>query len=70
MSRRGRCHDNATMESCWATLKAGLVQDWVFDSRAQAKSARFDYLECFYNRRRLHGALGCQTPVEYETNLG
>ena len=70
MSRRANRYDNATMESFWATLKAELIGPRVFDSRAQARAALFDYIECFYNRRRLHGALGYTSPVEYENNLG
>ena len=70
MSRAGNCYDNATMESFWATTKTELIDGRLFDTRAQARSELFDYFEVFYNRQRLHGALGYQTPVEYETNLG
>ena len=69
MSRAGNCYDNATMESFWATLKTELLQDRSFLTHAEARSALFTYIEIFYNRRRLHGALGFQTPVEYENNL-
>ena len=69
MSRPGNCYDNAKMESFWATLKGELIGDHVFATRAQAKTALFDYIEIFYNRRRLHSALGFQSPVDYENNL-
>ena len=69
MSRPGNCYDNAKMESFWATLKGELIGDHVFATRAEAKTALFDYIEVFYNRRRLHSALGFQSPVDDENNL-
>ena len=69
MSRAGNCYDNAKMESFWATLKSELIQDRVFDSRAEAKSEIFRYIEVFYNRTRLHGALGYTSPVDFENSL-
>jgi transposase InsO family protein len=56
MSRRGNCYDNATMESFWATLKLELVYRCGFDTRAQARTQIFDYIETFYNRQRAHSA--------------
>ena len=69
MSRAGNCYGNAKMESFSATLKGELIGDHVFASRAQAKSAIFRYIEIFYNRTRLHGALGYPSPVDFENNL-
>ena len=66
MSRRGNCYDNAAMESFWSTLKEELVHRRAFASRAQAAGAIFDYIETFYNRERLHSALGFMSPVEFE----
>lgn len=68
MSRKANCYDNAHMESFWSTLKLELVyrQAEGFADRAQARAAIFDYLECFYNRQRLHSALGYQSPVQFE----
>ena len=66
MSRRGNCYDNAAMESFWSTLKEELVHRTRFESRAHAASAIFDYIETFYNRERLHSALGFMSPVEFE----
>jgi transposase InsO family protein len=66
MSRRGNCYDNATMESFWATLKLELVYRRCFDTRAQARSQIFDYIETFYNRQRAHSALNYQSPVDFE----
>lgn len=69
MSRRGNCYDNAVMESFWSSLKRELVHRCEFATRAEAQAAIFDWLEVFYNRERLHSALGYQTPVDFETNL-
>ena len=66
MSRRGNCYDNAAMESFWSTLKEELVHRTRFESRVQAAGAIFDYIETFYNRERLHSALGYLSPVEFE----
>ena len=66
MSRRGNCYDNAAMKSFWSTLKEELVHRTRFESRAQAAGSIFDYIETFYNRERLHSALGFIFPVEFE----
>jgi len=69
MSRKGNCYDNAAMEAFWSTLKNELVHRCSFVTRAQAKTAIFEYIEVFYNRTRLHSALGYKSPLAYETNL-
>ncbi len=69
MSRAGNCYDNARMESFWATLKTELIDGQVYASRVEAKSAIFRYIEIFYNRVRLHSALGFNSPVDFEHNL-
>ncbi len=69
MSRRGNCYDNAAMESFWSTLKEELVHRTCFESRAQAASAIFDSIATFYNRERLHSALGFLSPVEFEKQI-
>mgnify|MGYP001195401729 CR=1 FL=1 len=69
MSRRGNCYDNATMEAFWSTLKHELIYRRSFASRDEATTAIFDYIECFYNRTRLHSALGFKSPLDYESNL-
>jgi transposase InsO family protein len=66
MSRRGNCYDNAAMESFWSTLKLELVYRCCFDSRTQARTQIFDYIETFYNRQRTHSALGYYSPVDFE----
>lgn len=66
MSRRANCYDNAHMESFWGTLKAELLAGKEFATRAEAQLAIFEWVECYYNRVRLHSALGFRSPVEYE----
>jgi transposase InsO family protein len=66
MSRKGNCYDNATMESFWSTLKHELIYRCQFQTRAQARQAIFEWIEVFYNRRRLHSSLGCKSPVDFE----
>ncbi|CAM3651584.1 hypothetical protein DESA109040_18820 [Deinococcus saxicola] len=56
--------DNAVSESFFETLKRELVDDQVFDTREQARRAIFEYIEVYYNRKRLHSTLGHLTPVE------
>ena len=69
MSRRGNCYDNAAMESFWSSLKRELVHRCQFATHAEARAAIFEWLEVFYNRERLHSALGYKSPVDFETNL-
>ena len=67
MGRTGSALDNAMAESFVATLKTELlVHRWRFPDREVARSAIFEYLEGFYNRRRLHSALSYQSPMSYE----
>jgi transposase InsO family protein len=66
MSRRGNCHDNAPVESFFASLKSDVVRGRRFETHAEARSALFAYIETFYNRRRRHSSLGYLTPDEYE----
>ena len=66
MSRKGNCYDNAAMESFWSTLKLELVYRRDFQTRAQARSEIFEYIEAFYNRQRSHSALNYLSPVDFE----
>jgi putative transposase len=66
MSRKGNCYDNASIESFWSTLKLELVYRRSFNTRAQAQSEIFDYIEAFYNRQRSHSALDYHSPVDFE----
>jgi putative transposase len=69
MSRRGNCLDNAPMESFFASLKKEHVHHTRFHTRAQARAAVFEYVEVFYNRQRLHSALGYRTPAEARADM-
>ena len=66
MSRKANCYDNAKMESFWSTLKMELIYRCKFASRQQAQREIFDYIEVFYNRRRLHSALDYKSPEHFE----
>jgi putative transposase len=66
MGRTGSALDNAMAESFVSTLKAELVSRMQFPTRQAAKSAIFEYLETFYNSRRLHSALGYRSPADFE----
>ena len=69
MSRRGNCLDNAPMESFFASLKKEHVHHIHFRTRAEARAAVFDYIEIFYNRQRLHSAVGYRTPAEARASM-
>src|ERR1700730_3859374 len=66
LSRPRQCWDNAVAESFFATLKTELVYRNAWPTRAAARNAVFEFIEVFYNRRRLHSSLGYRSPVEYE----
>jgi transposase InsO family protein len=65
MSRIGNCFDNAAMESFFSTLKTECA-DQQFATRAQARTALFEYIEAWYNRQRLHSSLGYLSPLEFK----
>ncbi|MFD8085220.1 transposase [Kitasatospora sp. NPDC059722] len=69
VGRTGQCRDNALAESFFATLKRELPGDRPWSSRAAARTAIFEWIEAWYNMRRLHSGLGYRSPVEYETVL-
>ena len=66
MSRKGNCHDNAVAESFFHTLKEELVTDADYKTKDEARRSIFEYIELFYNRKRLHSTLGYRAPLEYE----
>ena len=69
MSHKGDCFDNAVMESFWSTLKTELVHHERYATREQARASIFEYIEVFYNRKRLHSALGYKSPEAFEAGL-
>jgi hypothetical protein len=66
LSRPRQCWDNAVAESWFSTLKVELIYPGSWATRARARQAIFEYIERFYNRRRLHSSLGYLSPIEYE----
>jgi putative transposase len=66
MGSVGDAYDNAMCESFFATLECELLDRRRFKSHSEAKLAVFDFIEGFYNPRRLHSALDYRSPVEYE----
>jgi len=69
MSRKGNCYDNPVQESFFGTLKTELVHHEHYATRAQARASIFEYIEVFYNRRRLHSSLGYQSLEAFEAGL-
>ncbi len=69
MSRKGDCYDNAVAESFFSTLEFELLRKNDWDTREEARSALFRYIETWYNPRRRHSTLGYLSPVEYEAQL-
>uniref|UniRef100_UPI0022B8FD4B integrase core domain-containing protein n=1 Tax=Streptomyces sp. RPT161 TaxID=3015993 RepID=UPI0022B8FD4B len=69
VGRTGQCWDNALAESFFATLKSELPCDRPWPSRALARAAIFEFVEGWYNLRRLHSSLGYRSPAEYEAAL-
>lgn len=69
MSRKGNCWDNAPAESFFKTLKYELDMPDRFESYQQARTAIFEFIEIWYNRKRLHSALDYQSPVQAEQKL-
>jgi putative transposase len=68
LGRTGVCWDNAAAESFFATLKNEMYYRQAFTTRARARFAVAEYIEVFYNRRRLHSTLGYRTPFEALTD--
>jgi putative transposase len=66
MSRKGNCWDNAVAESFFGALKTELVHQMKYKTREEARLSIFDYIEMFYNRRRLHSYLNYVSPDEFE----
>ena len=69
MSRRANCCDNAAMESFFKTLKVERTHLLCYDTRALAKLDIVDWIEGFYNHRRMHSSIGYKTPVSIESSL-
>jgi len=68
MSRKGNCWDNAVMERFFGSLKSERTDKINYETRQEAKADIIDYIEMFYNSKRLHSALGYVTPLNFENN--
>jgi transposase InsO family protein len=68
-SRKGCCYDNARTESFFHTLKVELVHQQRWATRAEARRDLFSYTEAYYNRARMHSALGNLTPEQAEQRV-
>ncbi len=66
MSRRGNCWDNVVAESFFSRLKSERVKKRIYQTKAEAKSEIFNYIEVFYNRARRHKHLDQLSPHEFE----
>lgn len=66
MSRKGDCYDNAVVESFFKSLKAEIPWHRKFQTREEARKELFEYIEVFYNRKRLHSTLGYLSPAAFE----
>jgi putative transposase len=69
MSRKGDCYDNAVAESFFHSLKNEQIGDQVYLTREEARRAVIDYIEMFYNSRRLHSFLGYASPNDFEKKV-
>jgi len=70
MSRTGNCWDNAAMEAFFATLAKECTNRVHFQTRQEARSTIFEYLECFYNPIQLHSTLQYMSPIAFEQANG
>ena len=66
MSRKGDCWDNAVVESFNATIKTELIHRTKWMTREEARAAVYEYIETWYNSKRLHSTLGYLSPIEFE----
>lgn len=66
MSGTGNCYDNAPTESFFGSLKMEWVHHTIYETRAQARTDIFFYIEAFYNRQRRHSMLGYVSPAAHE----
>ena len=70
MSRKDNCWDNSVSESFFHTLKTELTHHFNYETREEAKQALFEYIEVFYNRKRIHSSNNYLSPNEFEKRLG
>ena len=66
MSRADNPYDNAAMESYFSRYKAELLQYGIFDNLQDARTETFEYIEMYYNTKRIHSSLDYNNPMQYE----
>jgi transposase InsO family protein len=66
MSRKGNCWDNAVAESLRATVKRELIGDMKWESKEELEAALIEYIDIYYNRKRVHSSLDYMTPQEHD----
>jgi transposase InsO family protein len=66
MSRKGNCYDNAPVESFFASMKRELIHRRSFATHEEARSAVFEWIAVWYNRKRRHSTLGYLSPEQFE----
>jgi putative transposase len=69
MSRKGNCYDNAFVETFFKTFKSELIWNQTFESEEHLRSEIFEYIEIWYNRKRIHSSLDNKSPLEYELGI-
>lgn len=69
MSRKGDCWDNAVAESFFHSLKTEWIKDTIYSARDRARRDVIDYIEMFYNSKRLHSFIGYKNPNDFEKQI-
>ena len=69
MSRKGDCWDNAVVESFFHTLKTERTNGYLYRTRDEARNDVINYIEMFYNSRRLHSFIGYKSPNNFEKEV-
>jgi putative transposase len=69
MSRKGDCWDNAVAESFFHSLKTEWIKDTIYSTRDRARRDVIDYIEMFYNSKRLHSFIGYKNPNDFEKRI-
>ena len=69
MSRRGNCYDNAFVETFFKSFKSELFWNQNFESEEHLRSEITEYIEVWYNKKRIHTSLDNKSPLEYELGI-